>query len=149
MIRLIGMSPRVDEATLQRFNALFDGRVPPAMLAFYRSANGGYLREEGEDADPTGVAFLIPLGDDPMCIEGLYQGYIQGFPHLARYIPFADDSFGNCYLLSLRDEDYGSIYLHLLDEEELMLIEDSFEELMRGLEMRQDAAGRQAPAAAT
>jgi len=145
MVKLIDTSPLVDEAVIQRFNARFGGKVPPAMLAFYRTANGGYLREEAEDTDPTGISRLVPLGDDRMCIEALHQTYIQGFPHLVGYIPFADDSFGNCYLLSLRDDDYGRIYLHLLDEEELMLIEESFEELVEGIESRQKPAWGQTP----
>lgn len=140
MLKLIDSSPQVDDPTLARFNAYFGNKLPPAMLAFYRSANGGYLRGEDEDTDPTGVASLIAVGDGRTCIENLHRDYIQGFPHLAEYVPFAEDNFGNCYVLSLRDEDYGHIYLHLLEDDELMLIEDSFEELMEGIEQRQHKA---------
>ena len=48
----------VDDATLARFNAHF-GNTLPAMLAFYRSANGGYLRDKEEDTDPSGT--VVPV----------------------------------------------------------------------------------------
>lgn len=82
MLKLIDSSPLVEDAALARFNASFGNKVPPAMLAFYRSASAGYLRDEDEDTDPTGVASLIALGDDRNCIESLHRDYIQGFPHL-------------------------------------------------------------------
>ncbi|MFW0767459.1 SMI1/KNR4 family protein [Trabulsiella odontotermitis] len=48
-------------------------------------------------------------------------------------IPFADNERGNCFLLSLRDIDYGRIYIWLMDEKELGFVSQSFDEFINAL----------------
>ncbi|KDN10139.1 hypothetical protein GAPWKB30_1247 [Gilliamella apicola] len=48
-------------------------------------------------------------------------------------IPFAYDEGGNCFLLSLKNENYGEIYIWLMDEKELVLVSESFDSFINKL----------------
>lgn len=48
-------------------------------------------------------------------------------------IPFAYDRVDNSFLLSVKEDNFGYIYLYLMDEEELALVCESFEEFMTEL----------------
>lgn len=139
-MKLIDSSTPLSDGELARFAALFDDKLPEAFLRFYQQHNGGYLREEDEEPDPSGIDSFIPAthGDNP--IEALHQTFAEGFAHLVEFVPFAADRYGNCYLLSLRDQDYGHAYLHLLDGDELVHIAGSFAELIDDLQQRAGAA---------
>ncbi|MTD29436.1 SMI1/KNR4 family protein [Erwinia sorbitola] len=111
------------------FESFFRRELPEEFKRFYLTNNGGYLPENF-----TGYPFLfngfisIKYGKAP--IEKTYCDLITGFPQLKNLIPFADDSGGNCFLLSLRDEDYGKIYIWLMDEKKLIFVSDSFKEFI-------------------
>ncbi|EAN5126954.1 SMI1/KNR4 family protein, partial [Salmonella enterica] len=53
--------------------------------------------------------------------------------NLKKMVPFAYDEGGNCFLLSLRDKDYGKVYIWLMDEKELAFVSESFDEFINEL----------------
>lgn len=138
-MKLIDSSTPLSAEELARFAVSFDDKLPEAFLRFYRQHNGGYLREEGEDPDPSGIELFFPVAHGTNPIGALHLTFSEGFAHLVEFVPFAADRYGNCYLLSLRDEDHGRVYLHLLDGDELIDIADSFAELIDDLQQRAGA----------
>ncbi|EDA2188095.1 SMI1/KNR4 family protein, partial [Salmonella enterica subsp. enterica serovar Montevideo] len=70
-------------------------------------------------------------GDLP--IENIYSDLIDVFSNLKKMVPFAYDEGGNCFLLSLRDKDYGKVYIWLMDEKELAFVSESFDEFINEL----------------
>ncbi|EAX8474650.1 SMI1/KNR4 family protein [Salmonella enterica subsp. enterica serovar Kua] len=111
---------------LSEFSRYFDGKVPLSFINFYIKFNGGYPPDNDE-----GNFFLlggfnsIKYGDLP--VERIYSDLVDDFPDLKNMIPFAYDEGGNCFLLSLKDENHGYIYIWLMDEKELVFISESFD----------------------
>ncbi len=139
-MNLIDSAAPLSEADLEAFAARFNHKVPAALLGFHRRCNGGYLREEGEETDPSEVDYMTPISHGDDTIEDGYATLSKGFPHLAGYLPFADDAYGNTFLVSMQDHDHGRVVLHLLDGDELLDIDDSFEAFIAGIESRLDGA---------
>ncbi|QKZ03788.1 SMI1/KNR4 family protein [Pseudomonas eucalypticola] len=115
--------------------SLAGGALPSSFKKFYLLRNGGYLESKelyGDECvyDIHGFESL-KHGDLP--IEQLYQDLVESYEFLAGLVPFAFDQGGNNYLVSLRAEDYGKIYIWLHDEEELKPVFDSFEFFEKGL----------------
>nr|WP_244947279.1 SMI1/KNR4 family protein [Cronobacter turicensis] len=48
-------------------------------------------------------------------------------------MPFAYDNGGNSFFLSLKESDYGRVYLYAQDGDALFEIADSFDDFIRAL----------------
>ncbi|EBR8266260.1 SMI1/KNR4 family protein, partial [Salmonella enterica subsp. enterica serovar Durham] len=109
------------------FERYFSKKFPDSFRNFYLENNGGYL---AESAHPSPLLFsgFISIKYGKVPIEKTYQDLIDDFLELKDMVPFADDEGGNCFLLSLRDKDYGKIYIWLMDEKELAFVSESFDE---------------------
>lgn len=117
---------------LIEFQNGFGVQLPLAFRQFYLAHNGGDLSDGNADNDFLLGGFTpIKYGAAP--IEVVYRDLVDSLPSLEGLIPFAYDFGGNSYLLSLRNDDYGSIYLYLMDEEDLAFVCESFEEFMAEL----------------
>lgn len=106
--------------------------LPAQFKNFYLVNNGGYLPEDNSD-NPFLLGGFIAIKYGRVPVERTYERLISGFPELKEMIPFAYDDGGNCFLLSLRDKDYGKIYIWLMDEKELTFVSESFDEFINKL----------------
>ncbi|HHC4899985.1 TPA: SMI1/KNR4 family protein [Escherichia albertii] len=114
------------------FEKYFGKKLPDSFKNFYLENNGGYLSENGQSSPLLFSGFIsIKYGKVP--IEKIYQDLIDDFLDLKDMVPFADDEGGNCFLLSLRDKDYGQIYIWLMDEKELAFVCESFDSFINEL----------------
>lgn len=113
------------ESDLIEFERIFKIPLPEDFKRFYLVNNGGFL-PEGSDDNPflLGGFTAIKYGDLP--VEEVYASLINGLPELTGMIPFAYDVYGSCFLLSLREEDYGKVYIYLMDEHELAFVAECF-----------------------
>lgn len=117
---------------LIEFQDGFGAQLPVAFRQFYLEHNGGDLSDSNGDNDFLLGGFTpIKYGVAP--VEVVYRDLVDSLPSLEGLIPFAYDYGGNSYLLSLRNDDYGKIYLYLMDEDELAFVCTSFEEFMAEL----------------
>ncbi|EDA9553192.1 SMI1/KNR4 family protein [Salmonella enterica] len=117
---------------LNEFNRYFDEKIPFSFIDFYSEFNGGYPPDNGEsNLFLLGGFNPIKYGDLP--IENIYSDLIDVFSNLKKMVPFAYDEGGNCFLLSLRDKDYGKVYIWLMDEKELAFVSESFDEFINEL----------------
>ncbi|EJX0404038.1 SMI1/KNR4 family protein [Salmonella enterica] len=114
------------------FEKHFSKKLPDGFKNFYLENNGGYLPETVHPSPLLFSGFIsIKYGKVP--IEKIYQDLIDDFPELNDMVPFADDEGGNCFLLSLRDKDYGRIYIWLMDEKELVFVSETFDNFIKEL----------------
>ncbi|MBN6151536.1 SMI1/KNR4 family protein [Xanthomonas sp. AmX2] len=117
---------------LIEFQDGFGAQLPEAFRQFYLAHNGGDLSDSNGDNDFLLGGFTpIKYGVAP--VEVVYRNLVDSLPSLEGLVPFAYDCVGNSYLLSLRNDDYGKIYLYLMDEDELAFVCESFEEFMAEL----------------
>ncbi|MFW0767453.1 SMI1/KNR4 family protein [Trabulsiella odontotermitis] len=114
------------------FQQLVGKTFPDEFRDFYLENNGGYLPESVQPS-PLLFSGFIPIKYGRVPIEKTYYDLVDDFPELKNMIPFADDEGGNCFLLSLRDKDYGRIYIWLMDEKELGFVSQSFDEFINAL----------------
>ncbi|EEJ7234992.1 SMI1/KNR4 family protein [Salmonella enterica subsp. salamae] len=123
---------KLTQDEFSEFERYFSKKFPDSFRNFYLENNGGYL---SESAYPSPLLFsgFISIKYGKVPIEKTYQDLIDDFLELKDMVPFADDEGGNCFLLSLRDKDYGQIYIWLMDEKELAFVSESFDEFMNEL----------------
>lgn len=114
---------------------LAGGCLPQAFKKFHLKNNGGYTQNKRL----TGAEYIysihgfdsIKAGEPP--IEFSYGDFIENYPSHTGLIPFAFDEGGNYYIVSVREVDYGFIYLWLQEDEELQKIFDDFDSFLTGL----------------
>lgn len=117
---------------LNEFQEKFHAELPTAFRQFYLKHNGGDLSDSnGENDFLLGGFTPIKYGEAP--IETVYRNLTDSLPSLKNMIPFAYDYGGNSFLLSVKAEDFGNIYLYLMDEEDLAFVCESFEAFMAEL----------------
>jgi cell wall assembly regulator SMI1 len=117
---------------LNEFQEIFHVQLPTAFRQFYLKHNGGDLSDSNDDNDFFLGGFTpIKYGDAP--VETIYRDLTDDIPSLKQMIPFAYDRVGNSFLLSVKENDFGYIYIYLMDEEELAFVCESIEEFMSEL----------------
>lgn len=118
--------------TFSNLKKIIKRPLPAQFKNFYLVNNGGYLPEDNSD-NPFLLGGFIAIKYGRVPIEKTYERLINGFPELKEMIPFAYDDGGNCFLLSLKDNDYGKVYIWLMDEKELGFVSQSFDEFINAL----------------
>lgn len=133
---------------LNQFIKEFKLKLPDLYKEFILKANGGYPNltafgnpyEDGVEVDSfysitiednNEVDDLIISSRDVINSHQILESNIPEF-----FYPFADDTGGAKFCLSMRQEDLGTVYLVFLDgtADEPTLISDSFEQFINGLE---------------
>lgn len=110
---------------ISTFEKLFNYLLPNSFKEFYLLNNGGYFPEKNHNPFILGGFNSIKYGN--LTIEQLYKDLIDDFNNLNQMIPFAYDHGGNLFLLSLKKEDFNSVYIWLMDEEKLVYVSKSFD----------------------
>ncbi|EGH74623.1 SMI1/KNR4 family protein [Pseudomonas syringae] len=114
---------------------LAGGKLPQSFKKFYLKNNGGYIENKrlyGDEYVYSIHGFESIKGGNPG-VEASYLDFIENDESFTGLIPFAFDEGGNSYLLSLRPDDYGNIYLWLQEEDEMQKVFDDFESFEKGL----------------
>ncbi|MCF5221868.1 SMI1/KNR4 family protein [Pseudomonas syringae] len=114
---------------------LAGGKLPQSFKKFYLKNNGGYIENKrlyGDEYVYSIHGFESIKGVNPG-VEAAYLDFVENDESFTGLIPFAFDEGGNSYLLSLRPDDYGNIYLRLQEEDEMQKVFDDFESFEKGL----------------
>jgi len=141
MAELVDTEQALTEEDYRNFEQLFAREIPPSFRAHYMSFNGGSPTEEDVEAGRWGLPVhgfnSIKYGTLP--IERLIEdiGAIEleiGSWAPYSYVPFAYDAGGSTVFLSLRDSDYGCVYICAHDGSgSFKLVATSFEEFRERL----------------
>lgn len=123
---------KITQDEFSEFEKKFSKIFPDSFREFYLENNGGYLPES---VHPSPLLFsgFNSIKYGKVSIEKIYQDLIDDFNELKDMVPFADDEGGDCFLLSLRDKDYGKIYIWLMDEKNLSFVSKSFDDFINEL----------------
>ena len=129
-----------DSATNDQLNQFEDQFAIelPCDFKLFLSTQNVYVVEENcflKDRSSYEVHHFYPLHDkSEMSLFIIFEALGEYFEN--SYIPFADDSGGWQYLISVRKEDYGKVYFCRMDEElrdGLTLLANNFTEFINGL----------------
>jgi hypothetical protein len=121
--KLIETEHPITENEFHVFESRFVKKLPESFKNHYLRNNGGYISEEDKKAGKYGLSYFgefnsIKFGYMP--IECLVELYIDIFPancsevgvwEKYEFVPFANDHECEPIFMSLRDNDYGSIYM--------------------------------------
>lgn len=94
------------EELIQRLERQAGQPLPPGYREFLRQHDGGPL-----DVNDKAVDEIFGLGDDVPDFANMWQQLETYRDRVPPWLlPVASDSFGNLFALSLRPEDYGSVW---------------------------------------
>lgn len=125
------------------FESFFCKEIPLSFKNFYKKNNGGFLSEEDMEAGVWGLPvngfYSIKYGEKT--IEKMVNNYGDLIPcddgnggwKKFTFIPFSYDNGGNPIFVSLRESDYGCVYIYAPDGDNLFKISNSFEEFISRL----------------
>lgn len=122
---------KLAEEDVDRLFNGFESSPPAAFKDFYLSNNGGDIFDSANE-NVFLLGGFIPITHGALPIERVYRDLVESFPELNRFLPFAYDKGGDCFLMSIADSEC-KIYLWLMDETELVFVEDSFESFLNRL----------------
>jgi hypothetical protein len=137
MAELVDQDQPIVDAEFRQFEALFRRSLPDAFRLHYLRDNGGAPLEDDVEAGRWGLPVhgFNPIKYGTLTIETLVEDYGDitpgdddvGMWAKSTFVPFAYDAGGHPIFMSLRDSDYGYIYLYDPDNGAIFLIECSFE----------------------
>ncbi|WP_426346867.1 SMI1/KNR4 family protein [Cronobacter universalis] len=143
MVELVSPERKISSIEWTEFAKSFPVPLPESFKAHYLRINGGYLAEEDVEADRWGIPVggFNPIKYGQLPIETLISDIISIAPvdseygpwHKKEFIPFAYDNGGHSFFLSLKESDYGRVYLYAEDGDALFEVADSFEDFIRAL----------------
>ena len=122
------------EEEMSTFESEFSKALPDSFKIYYLLHNGGfpeadYVRGEKNIFSIDG---FIPIKYGLLPIERLIKDMLGPAPK-GLYVPFANDSGGNIFYISLADNDYGQVYLVTAETSENIYVCSSFDEFLAGL----------------
>lgn len=124
----------ISNLEFDEFTKFIGGTPSEYFRSFYTTYNGGTFDERAVESNAFLLNSFLSIKNGEATIEETYKQLIKGYPSLASLIPFAYDDCGNIFVLSVRSKDHGIVYLWLTDEEELVLLSNSFEAFLSDLE---------------
>ncbi|CAM3955557.1 SMI1 / KNR4 family protein [Vibrio aerogenes CECT 7868] len=142
MVELVHYEKKLTEDEYTEFEKLFSAKLPLSFKEHYIRINGGFLAEEDVENDLWGlpVGGFNPIKYGKVTIEQLVsdiesienpdtgEEYQEG-----EYVPFAYDDGGHTIFISLKEGDYGHIYLYDCDGESFFQISEKFEKFISRL----------------
>lgn len=135
MIPLDDAENPISAADFDPIELRFAAKLPKAFKDFYLANNGGYPQGNRIRGDKFvySINGFTPIKHGKLPMEKLTKDYAESFPELIGYLPFAYDDGGNGFVLSLRRDDHGRIYLWLYDERRLEPVCSSFEAFLAAI----------------
>ena len=135
MAKMVHQEQPLTDNEFQEFERMFVRSAPNALKSYYMSNNGGHTSEEDAEAGkfglPVGGFHSIKYGkltieelvDDLGDITPLEFGAWNKFA----FIPFAHDEGSNIIFVSLRDNNYGSVYIFDPNVGNIAMVAPSYE----------------------
>lgn len=112
------------------FNRLFDEKIPSSFLDFFHEFNGGdFPNVNDHNCEYLSGFYSIKYGNST--ITRIYNEFLLNNPELQFMLPFAYDHNLNSYLISLKKEDYGTIYLWSNEAQGIAHVSDSFDDFIQ------------------
>lgn len=149
-IKLKNSYDSITREEVHQFIDEFNLKLPESYISFILKHNGGYpdlsaFGDPYEDGSDINCFYSISLTDYIFDIDSniilpsreIIQTHQIDEQNLLKYLyPFADDAGGAEYCLSMREEDFGVVYIFFMDgtSDEPVYLCSSFEELINGLE---------------
>jgi len=141
MAELVDTEQTLTDEDYRNFEQLFAREIPPSFRAHYMSFNGGCTAEEDVEAGrwrsemgfspiKYGKLPIEQLIEDMGAIEPEDDKFGSWAPY--SYVPFAG-CYGGDLFLSLRDSDYGCVYIYFPDGSNIFFMASSFEEFREKL----------------
>lgn len=143
MAELAHKEKALTEEEFRDFERIFSRQIPPSFKAHYMANNGGSPTEEDVESGQWGLPVhgFNPIKYGKLTIERLVEDIESIEPKDQRfgswekssYVPFAYDEGGNTIFISLRDNDYGYVYIYASDGRNIKNIAPSFEQFVARL----------------
>jgi hypothetical protein len=143
MADLVDTEKPLTDDDYKDFERIFRRQIPPSFKTHYMARNGGFPAEEDVESGQWGLPVhgFNPIKYGRLTIERLAEDIENIEPEDRRfgswekfsYVPFAYDAGGNTIFISLRDDDYGRVYIYVPDGGNIYDICPSFEEFRRRL----------------
>jgi SMI1 / KNR4 family. len=135
MLDLEESESSIDMGDFSQIELLAGGKLPPLFKRIYLKNNGGF--PEATEVEGDEYVFSIngfnPIKFGKLPIEKLMQEYTDQDGDLEGYVPFAYDDGGNSFMLSLKKEDDGVVYLWVQGEMRLEKVCSSFDDFINSL----------------
>lgn len=114
---------------------LVKSSLPQTFKKLYLHNNGGFPARTEFDGEEFcfSIGGFNPIRYGNPSIESLIKDFYRADGSMQCLVPFAYDDGGNTFMLSLRTEDYGKVYLWLQDEERMELVISSFDSFVAAL----------------
>lgn len=111
------------------------GCLPPLFKKIYLRNNGGFPKATEVEGDECvfSINGFNSIKHGGLPIEKLMQEYALQDSSLKGCVPFAYDDGGNSFMLSLRKEDTGTVYLLIQAEMQLKRVCSRFEDFVYSL----------------
>lgn len=112
------------------FNRLFDEKIPSYFLDFFYEFNGGdFPKVNDHNCEYLSGFYSIKYGHSTM--TRMYNELLIENPQLQFMLPFAYDHNLDSYLISLKEDDYGTIYLWSNEEQGIAHVSNSFDDFIQ------------------
>lgn len=143
MVALFSTEKNITPLEFEEFSKLFCRQLPGSLKDYFLSNNGGFPAEKDVEAGLWGLPingfYSIKYGslrvedviNECSVIEPDSKTF--GCWKKAEFVPFAYDSGGNPVFVSLREEDYESVYLYAMDGSNIFKVSTSFNEFLNRL----------------
>ena len=120
------------------FNRLFNEKIPSSFLDFFHEFNGGdFPKVNNHNCEYLSGFYSIKYGHST--ITRIYNELLIENPELQFMIPFAYDHNLNSYLISLKEDDYGTIYLWSNEDQGIAHVSNSFDDFIQSFDQFIDA----------
>jgi len=135
MLDLEESESSIDMGDFSQIELLAGGKLPPLFKRIYLKNNGGF--PEATEVEGDEYVFSIngfnSIKFGKLTIEKLMQDYAGQDSGLEGYVPFAYDDGGNSFMLSLKKQDAGVVYLWIQGEMRLEKVCSSFDNFITSL----------------
>ncbi|MEG1039682.1 MAG: SMI1/KNR4 family protein [Pseudomonas sp.] len=135
MLDLEESESNIDVDDFSRIELLAGGSLPALFKDIYLRNNGGYT--EATEVEGDDYVFSVngfnPIKFGGLPIEKLMVEYASQDPALERYVPFAYDDGGNSFMLCLRGEGAGAVYLLIQDGFKMERVCASFDDFINSM----------------
>lgn len=143
MAELIASQKNLTAREINDFESIFQDSIPDSFKEHYLRVNGGFVSESDIEAELWGLPVngFNPIKYGQVTIERLIEDIYEIKPDDAQYgvweynsfVPFAYDFGGNIIFISLRDNDFGEVYLHASDGSNIFHIDSHFSSFLKRL----------------
>ncbi|MEY5048986.1 MAG: hypothetical protein RLZZ175_2345 [Bacteroidota bacterium] len=138
-MRVFTVLPKVQDFELDLVEKIIEDRIPKAVRDYIKIYGGNMIKEK-YFFDSSGLEWELSHFNLFKDLHGLTQEFLQEYHR--KLVPFAYDPGGWHFCLSFDADTYGKIIINRwtdhLPEEQFLVIADSFEEFINGLQTEEN-----------